>query len=73
MLSPRLRSIGQYVLFGLCLLLAAVLREGPNPAVDQAVIWWPSGVAVAGVFLLGWRSLWVVAGFTLAQRLLMIT
>lgn len=73
MLSPRLRAAACYTLFGACLLLAAVLREGPSTAVDQAVIWWPSGVAVAGVFLLGWRALWVVAGFTLAQRLLIPT
>jgi PAS domain S-box-containing protein len=51
------------------LYLAPSIREGPNAAVNQAIIWLPTGVAIAGLWLLGLRATWVVALCTLLGRL----
>ena len=47
------------------------MREGPNVAVNQAIIWLPTGVAVSGLWWLGLSSWWIVALTTVAQRLLL--
>jgi PAS domain S-box-containing protein len=56
--------------FAAALFASAYVREGDGLAVDQAVIWFPSGVAVAGLWLLGVREWWVVVASTAIQRLL---
>ncbi|MBK9778253.1 MAG: MASE1 domain-containing protein [bacterium] len=61
---------GQYVLFGLALLAATQVREYGYEVLDQAVMWLPTGVALAGLWLLGWRAWWVVALGAVAQRTL---
>jgi hypothetical protein len=53
--------------FFTALLIAVFLRE-QGDAVDMAIIWLPTGVAVAGLWLLGLRYWWVVAAATLVQR-----
>ena len=55
----------------MALLVSANVREGDGQAIDQAVIWFPSGVAVAGLWLLGAREWWLVALCTFVQRLLL--
>ena len=57
-------------LFVTALLVAASVREGSGLFVDQAVIWFPSGVAVAGLWLLGAREVWTIVIFTFGHRLL---
>ena len=64
--SPAMKRL----LFIAALLLAASVREGSGQFVDQAVIWFPSGVAVVGLLLLGAREAWTVALFTFVHRLL---
>ncbi len=57
-------------LFAAALLSSAYVREGDGLAVGQAVLWFPSGVAVAGLWLLGAREWWVVAACAASQRLM---
>ncbi|MBI5168504.1 MAG: PAS domain S-box protein [Candidatus Eisenbacteria bacterium] len=71
MSRSRLLEVGRWVSFGVLLLAAVVLRERPSQVFDEAIIWLPSGVAIAGVYLLGARAAWVVAGVTILQRLLL--
>lgn len=68
--SGRESSLTKRALFAAALLAAAFVREGNGLFVDQAVIWFPSGVAVAGLWLLGVREWWVVAACAVGQRLL---
>ncbi len=56
--------------FGLALLGISLLGEEGFRAVDHAVIWLPTGVAIAGVWLLGARTAWIVAVAIALQRLL---
>ena len=70
MVPPRLQTIGRMALFAACVLAAAAVREGPSTVVNQAIIWVPTGVAVAGVWMLGLRAAWIVGVVTLAQRFL---
>ena len=65
----RWSSLAKRLLFAAALLATAYVREGDGRTVDQAVIWFPSGVAVAGLWLLGVREWWVVGLCTVAQRL----
>jgi PAS domain S-box-containing protein len=62
--------LAKRVLFAAALFSSAYVREGTGLSVDQAVIWFPSGVAVAGLWLLGAREWWVVAACAAGQRLL---
>ncbi|MBK8596216.1 MAG: response regulator [Holophagales bacterium] len=57
------------MLFAAALFSSAYVREGSGLFVDQAVIWFPSGVAVAGLWLLGAGDWWVVAACVAGQRL----
>ncbi len=59
------------LLFVLALFVAAALREGNGAAVDQAIIWFPTGVGVAGLWLLGLRECWIIVACTAVQRLLL--
>ena|GEM_PF-3169314 len=68
--SVRKSLLAKRVLFAAALLSSAYVREGIGLSVDQAVIWFPSGVAVAGLWLLGAREWWVVAACVAGQRLL---
>ncbi len=68
--SGRGSLLAKRVLFAAALLSSAYVREGTGLSVDQAVIWFPSGVAVAGLWLLGAREWWVVAACAAGQRLL---
>ena len=63
----RLRTL-QVLLFAAALLAAAFVREWPSTVINQAIIWLPSGVATAGLWLLGLRFWWVVAACTAVQR-----
>lgn len=68
-MPARLRT-GLKVFFFLALhFLASVVLSGGTGTLRQAVFWLPSGVAVAGLWLLGLRFWWVVAVATLLQRL----
>ncbi len=67
-LLPRSRRL---LLFALVLTASALMREADSPAISQAVIWLPSGVAIAGLWLLGPSAWWVVALVTVLQRLLL--
>ena len=58
----------RWLVFGALLVFVASVRESPDSALDMAVIWLPTGVAVAGVFTLGNRAALVVALATLVQR-----
>ncbi|MBK6406918.1 MAG: MASE1 domain-containing protein [Holophagales bacterium] len=68
--SGRGSLLAKRALFAVALLSSAYVREGTGLSVDQAVIWFPSGVAVAGLWLLGAREWWVVAACVAGQRLL---
>ncbi len=67
----RFWSVGRWLGFGVLLLAAVVLRERPSQVFDQAIIWVPTGVAIAGVYILGMRAALVVAVVTVLQRLLL--
>lgn len=71
MLSGRGAALVKRLLFALALLVAAALREGDGAAVDQAIIWIPTGVGVAGLWLLGLREWWIILACTAVQRLLL--
>ncbi len=58
----------RYVAFLLALVAAGLLRELDGPAVAHSIIWLPCGIAVAGVWLLGMRSAWIVFATVLLQR-----
>jgi integral membrane sensor domain MASE1 len=58
----------RWLLFCLLLIISASIREGPSSVIDQAIIWLPTGVAIAGLWLLGRRAWWVVAAATFLQR-----
>jgi PAS domain S-box-containing protein len=64
-----MRIRGNLLVFALALLGAALARERVAPGLTQAVIWLPSGIAVAGLWILGLRAWWVVALATVAHRL----
>ncbi len=68
MTSRRWVPLAKLVVFALALFIAAAMREGSSGAVTQSVIWLPSGVALAGLWLLGLRACWVIAVFTVIQR-----
>ncbi|MBM4062342.1 MAG: response regulator [Planctomycetes bacterium] len=70
-MRPRLATPLRWLVFGLLLLLTCLLREEPSAALDQAIVWLPTGVAVAGLYLLGIRAAAVVAVATLWQRWLL--
>lgn len=64
--GPRgdlVRSARNYALFLLALLTSSLVREVDNGALLQAIVWLPTGTAVAGLWLLGYRAWWVVALF----------
>ncbi|MBL9077603.1 MAG: response regulator [Planctomycetes bacterium] len=50
----------QWTAFAVGLLAAGLAREGDGTWLQQAVVWLPSGIAVFGVWRLGWRALLVV-------------
>jgi PAS domain S-box-containing protein len=68
MIGHRWTRIGKLALFAITLLVASAVREDRSGAVTQAVIWLPTGVAIAGLWLLGFRACWVVALCTVIQR-----
>ena len=59
--SGRTRSLLVHAAFLLALVLSALLRTSNSGTLIGAVIWLPSGIAVAGLWLLGARAAWVVA------------
>ncbi|MCC7064680.1 MAG: response regulator [Planctomycetes bacterium] len=63
----RLAELG----FATAIIASSLLHEGGGTAVNQAILWLPSGVGIAGLWLLGLRSFWVVALATLTQRVLL--
>jgi PAS domain S-box-containing protein len=71
MIRHRLPPLLSYGLFALALVAAAQVREYGYDVLDQSVMWLPTGVAVAGLWLLGLRAWWLVAVCTLGTRLLL--
>ncbi len=67
-MTPRLTTAVRHLAFATLLLAAASVREGPASVVDQAIIWLPTGIAIAGVWILGLRAAASVAIVTLIQR-----
>ena len=59
------------LLFSVALALSSITPSAAASDVHQALIWLPSGVAVAGVALIGPRALWIVALTIASQRLLL--
>ncbi len=68
---PRVRALAHQLVFAFVLLASAALHESPNSAVDQAIVWLPTGVGIAGLWLLGSRACWVIAAVTVVQRLVL--
>lgn len=68
---PASRRSLHFLGLALALMLATWAREGEALAVTQAIIWLPSGVAIAGAWWLGPRALWIVAVVTSLNRVLM--
>jgi two-component system cell cycle sensor histidine kinase/response regulator CckA len=56
----RLQRTLAYLIFGLAVFGSALVGERTSLAVNQSVVWLPTGVAIAGVWALGARSAWVV-------------
>jgi PAS domain S-box-containing protein len=56
-------------LLAVVLLAAARASEADAQAVSQALIWLPSGIAIAGLWLLGLRAVWAVALATFVNRI----
>ncbi len=68
-MTERQRRAVSWTAFAVALLASAYLRERDTGAIEHAIVWLPTGVAIAGVWLLGFRSWWVVAATTVVQRL----
>ena len=67
---PRIGTrLLHHVLFAVVLYFSAIVLTGDLVESRQVLIWLPTGVAVAGVWLLGLRSAWVVTACVLVQRL----
>ncbi|MFT4511542.1 MAG: hypothetical protein ACI89X_002578 [Planctomycetota bacterium] len=56
------------LLFTASLSLASLATWFGGSEVKQALIWLPSGVAVAGLAMIGWPAVWVVAITIAVQR-----
>jgi PAS domain S-box-containing protein len=67
--SPRWTHL---ILFATALLVAGSVRGTDPGHVGKAIVWLPSGVAIAGLWLLGNRAVWVVAVMTAVQRALLV-
>src|SRR5687768_5529808 len=66
---PRLReSLPHLAVLAAALVAATLLSTHEQTAVSQALIWLPTGVGIAGVWLLGWRAALVVAAVTGVMR-----
>jgi PAS domain S-box-containing protein len=59
--APRWRAARDHALLLSLYLLSALVREQPDSVLQQAVVWLPSGVAIAGLWLLGLRAAWIIA------------
>ncbi len=62
---------GRMLLFLGALLLAALARAGADSVFSQSIVWLPTGVAVAGLWILGLEAWWVVALGTVLQRMML--
>jgi PAS domain S-box-containing protein len=60
---------GRLLLLALALIVSAQVREIGYLVIDQAVMWLPTGVALAGLWLLGARAWWVVFVSTVLTRM----
>ncbi len=67
--TALLRRSLELLAFAAALLLVTAVRESESPAILQAVVWLPTGIAIAGLWLLGLRAVWVVAAATFTFRL----
>lgn len=63
-----LQRIGVRALLFASLVASALVRESGTGSLIEAVIWLPSGVAIAGLWLLGLGSWWIVALAAIAVR-----
>ena len=63
-----LAAAGRPLLFYLAFLASTQVREYGYEVLDQAVMWLPTGVAVAGLWLLGARAAWVIVLGVVTQR-----
>jgi PAS domain S-box-containing protein len=59
------------MLFAIAIAMASFTPSNATSETQQALIWLPSGVAVAGLALIGWRAAWIIAPVILCQRLLL--
>lgn len=69
MTRDRRLHLARLPLFALALLVSVHAREFNFSVLDQAVMWLPSGAAIAGLWLLGLRASWVVALCSVAGRI----
>jgi PAS domain S-box-containing protein len=70
MSRERWHHVGKLLLFAASLLLAAQAREFGYSVLDQAVMWLPTGVAFAGLWLMGLRTWWLILVTTTFGRLI---
>ena len=61
----------QLAAFAGALLVAVAMRESHYSGLAQSLVWLPTGIGIAGLWLLGLRAAWVVAACTVLQRLLL--
>jgi PAS domain S-box-containing protein len=66
--EPNL-TVGRALIFLGALLAASFAWEWDSPAVREAIIWLPTGVAVAGLWILGLEAWWVVMLATVLNRI----
>ena len=69
MTRDRRLHLARLPLFALALLASLQVREFNFSVLNQAVMWLPTGVAIAGLWLLGLRASWLVALCAVAGRL----
>jgi len=68
-MSSALSVVLKHTLLAVALVAVARASEANAHAVSQALVWLPSGIAIAGLWLLGLRAVWAVALATLINRL----
>lgn len=67
--SPTWSKRVAELLFVAGLVGAAQLRETSSGELQQAIVWLPTGLAIAGLWILGWRAWWCIAVAAVLLRL----
>lgn len=68
-MAPALATMLRHLLLLAALVVAGNRCEPVPTAITQAIVWLPTGIAIAGLWLLGWRAVWTVMLATLLGRL----